>query len=79
MSDHAELSGATIVEIHKLFDALIAYMGEQWKQVNISAFKDPSGSTTCSLNCTDVAGNNYTYSRTIQPTPAPGATPPPHQ
>jgi hypothetical protein len=51
--------------VRALFDAIIAYMGDEWTQTNVYANKDAAGATNCGITCTDKNGNSYTYSERV--------------
>jgi len=63
--EHIALSSSDIDDIHKLFDTLIAYMGDRWTSANLYATKDASGGVNCGITCTDRANNSFTYSERI--------------
>lgn len=52
-------------EVRAVFDALIAFMGDTWVNVNAYASEDPSGAKTCGITAYDAAGNQFTYSERI--------------
>jgi hypothetical protein len=54
-----------VEDAQSVFDALDAYLAAtQWTSVNSSAAND-GGGTTHTMNCSDRAGNNFTYTERI--------------
>lgn len=72
MAEPIKFDAATIDEVHALFAALIAFMGDRWVNASVSAFKEPNGAAvSCTLNASDAAGNSVTHTERIVAPPSP--------